>query len=359
MELQTRLVFIDTSAYEAKRFQFGHYGLARLEKMVVEKKIHLLITDVIRSEIEGHIRKFADEAVSELKKFQKAASFLRVAEKSTGGGIFAKVDAEGVLQEAMTKFRALMDNGITEHISVSIVDPTKIFNDYFSGVPPFHREAKKYEFPDAFSLAAVDKVAQDRFHMVYIVSADGDMKAVADRYPNFIHLEKLDQLLDLVNRNDQELVGLPDFADSVLKQVIETVHDKAREILLEGEFIPYSSGDSDYDVNEIDISGLKITEVQLIDVNSDEATYDVEFDVELLVTYDFIDYSGVNWDREDRVMYGMQEKSYSFKHHERYAGTVKIGFFEGIRSNAEVLDVTFDDSVFDLNLDDAEYVEKP
>lgn len=38
MELQTRLVFIDTSAYQAKRFQFGHYDLAHLERMVAEKK---------------------------------------------------------------------------------------------------------------------------------------------------------------------------------------------------------------------------------------------------------------------------------------------------------------------------------
>lgn len=56
MQLQTRLVFIDTSAYQAKRFQFGHYDLARLETMVTEGKIHLLITDVICSEIEAYIR---------------------------------------------------------------------------------------------------------------------------------------------------------------------------------------------------------------------------------------------------------------------------------------------------------------
>ncbi|MDM3138814.1 hypothetical protein [Citrobacter sp. Cf120] len=38
MELQTRLVFIDTSAYQAKRFQFGHYDLAHLEKWWQKKK---------------------------------------------------------------------------------------------------------------------------------------------------------------------------------------------------------------------------------------------------------------------------------------------------------------------------------
>ncbi|EOC1568729.1 DUF4935 domain-containing protein [Cronobacter dublinensis] len=359
MELQTRLVFIDTSAYQAKHFQFGHYDLARLETMVSEEKIHLQVTDVTLSEIEDHIRKFADDAVSKLKKFQKAASFLRIAEEATGGGLFVNVNAEAVHKEAMTKFRALMDNGLTEHVLVSIVDPAQIFRDYFSAAPPFHRDAKKSEFPDAFSLAAVDKVARDRHHMVYIVSADGDMKAVADRNPNFIHLEKLEQLLDLVNRNDEELAGLPGFADSVLQQLMVTVQDKARGILENSEFIPYSSSDSDHDVSDIDILGIEISELQLIDVDTDEATYDVVFNVDLLVTYKSVDYSGVNWDREDRVMYGIQESSDTFRHHEQYAGTVKIGFFEGLKSNAEVLEVAFEAAIFDLDLDEAEYVEEP
>lgn len=38
MELQTRLVFIDTSAYEIKKLQFGHFVLGRLQQLVEEKK---------------------------------------------------------------------------------------------------------------------------------------------------------------------------------------------------------------------------------------------------------------------------------------------------------------------------------
>ncbi|MFW5407090.1 PIN domain-containing protein [Pectobacterium brasiliense] len=359
MELQTRLVFLDTSAYQAKNFQFGFYDLARLEQMVAEEKIHLLVTDVIRSEIEAHIRKFADDTVSQLKKFQKAAAFLRVAEESTGGGLFVSVNAEAVFEEAMTKFRALMDNGLTEQVPVSIIEPAQIFRDYFSASPPFHREAKKSEFPDAFSLAAVDKVARERNHMVYIVSADGDMKAVADRNPNFIHLEKLGQLLDLVNRNDEELAALSGFADNVLQMLMATVLDNAQEILEEGEYIPSSSGNIDHDISDIEILDIDFAELQLIDLDTDGATYEVVFNVSLLATYDSVDYSKINWDREDRVMYGVQESSNTFRHHEQYAGTVEIGFFEGLKANAEVLEVKFEDSVFDLDLDEAEYVDTP
>lgn len=357
MELQTRLVFIDTSAYQAKHFQFGLYDLARLEQLVTEEKIHLLVTDVTRAEIEAHIRKFADESVRQLRKFQKTAAFLRIAEEATGGGLFISVQADAVFVEAMTRFRMLMENGLTEHVPVSIVEPAQIFRDYFSSAPPFHRDAKKSEFPDAFSLAAVDKVARDRNHLVYIISADGDMKAVADGHPRFIHLEKLGQLLDLVNRNDEDLAGLPGFADDVLQTLMTTVLENAREKLEDAEFIPSSSGDIDYEVSNIEITGIDCTELQLIDVDTDGATYDVVFKVCLQVTYDSVDATGINWDREDQVMYGLQESSDTFRHTELYPGTVVIGFAEGLKVNAELLAVTFEDSVFDLDLDEAEYVD--
>ncbi len=34
MDLQTRLIFIDTSAYEVKKLQFGHFALLRLQELV-------------------------------------------------------------------------------------------------------------------------------------------------------------------------------------------------------------------------------------------------------------------------------------------------------------------------------------
>ncbi|HHI2442748.1 TPA: hypothetical protein ACP41B_001034 [Enterobacter cloacae] len=92
-------------------------------------------------------------------------------------------------------------------------------------------------------------------------------------------------------------------------------------------------------------------------MDTDGATYDVVFKVCLQVTYDSVDATGINWDREDQVMYGLQESSDTFRHTELYPGTVVIGFAEGLKVNAELLAVTFEDSVFDLDLDEAEYVD--
>ena len=283
MELQTRLVFIDTSAYETKKLQFGHFVLGRLQVLVEEEKIHLLITDIVRSEIELHLKKYAEAAVREHKNFRKNGSFLCLADEVTGGGLFPEITSDAVLNAAIRKFCALVDNGLTEIVSVAAVNPKQIFDDYFSGAAPFHREAKKSEFPDAFSLAAVDAVARSRHHKLYVVSDDGDMAAVAEANDNFIHLKSIDALLDLVNRNDEELAELSTFADSVLEQLQGDVIRMAWEQLYDAEFMPISSDEYDPVIYETQISSISISEVQLIDVNKDDATYEVTFKVDLWI----------------------------------------------------------------------------
>ncbi|PWK94622.1 hypothetical protein C7431_110118 [Pantoea allii] len=357
MELQTRLVFIDTSAYETKKLQFGHFALARLQQFVEEQKIHLLITDVIRAEIEAHLKKYADAAVREHKNFRKSGSFLCIADAVTGGGLFPDITSEALLRVAMEKFRALVDNGLTENVSVASVNPKHIFDAYFSRAAPFHREAKKSEFPDAFSLAAVDAVARSRQHKVYIVSSDGDMAAVAAANDNFVHLQSIDVLLDLVNRNDEELAELSTFADGILEQLKEDVIGTAREHLNNAEFKPVGSSEYDPEIYETEILSVCIDDIQLIDVSKDEAAYDITFRVNVMATYEYEDHSGAVWDREDRVYYGVDLSSDTYSHQERYTATLEIGFMDGLRTNAEILRLLFDESIFCLDLDSAEHMD--
>lgn len=71
MELITRLVYIDTSAYERKHFQFGLYILEKLQSFASDSKVHVLVTDITRKEIEAHIQKKVEGALKELENFQK------------------------------------------------------------------------------------------------------------------------------------------------------------------------------------------------------------------------------------------------------------------------------------------------
>lgn len=355
MELQSRLVFIDTSAYEQKKFQFGFYELNKLEVMVTEKKIHLLITDVVRAEVESHMKKHAQNAVKALKKFHKEGSFLRAAEEATGGGLFENIEADAVLNEVGGRFRSLIDNGFIEEISVAMVNPRQIFDSYFSSAPPFHREAKKSEFPDAFSLAAVDAFARERCSKVYIVSGDGDMKDVAAINDNFIHLESIDKLLDLVNRNDEKLAQLSVLADNFLSELTDSVVASAQEALKHAEYTACSDEGRDPEIEGVTVQNVAICDIKLTDVNENGASYEVTFSVFLQADYIFTNFSRANWDREDGVYYGIDESFVTCFHREHYEATLQISFPDAINDNAKIVQLIFDDDSFELDLDSAEY----
>ncbi|NAR52392.1 PIN domain-containing protein [Acinetobacter haemolyticus] len=69
MELETRLVFIDTCAYQNKNFQFGDHTLLKLQNLLEEDKIQLLITDITKKEIEAHLLKMSATAIKKLKDY--------------------------------------------------------------------------------------------------------------------------------------------------------------------------------------------------------------------------------------------------------------------------------------------------
>ncbi|WP_159106463.1 PIN domain-containing protein, partial [Escherichia coli] len=120
MELQTRLVFIDTSAFEKKNYQFGQHALGRLQELIEDEKIHLLITDVTRKEIDSHLKHKSEEAASMIKKMQRDAMFLRNTPDLDCHGIFTKIKGDDIYAVISEKFDDFVENGYVETIDVDL-----------------------------------------------------------------------------------------------------------------------------------------------------------------------------------------------------------------------------------------------
>ncbi len=61
-ELQSRLVFIDTSAFENKNFQFSSHKLDQLCGYLEERKLHLLTTEITILEVKRHLNEKAKKS---------------------------------------------------------------------------------------------------------------------------------------------------------------------------------------------------------------------------------------------------------------------------------------------------------
>lgn len=356
MELQTRLVFIDTSVYENKNYQFGQYALGRLQELVEEEKIHLLITDVTRNEIDSHLRKKSKESASKIKKIQSEAMFLRNTPDLDCHGIFTNVKDVDIYDVISGKFDDFVQNGYVETVDVSTVNPKIVFNAYFNSLPPFDKESKKHEFPDAFALEAIKKVSLERGHSAYIVSSDGDMKSFCEQEDNFIYLEKLDDLIDLIVRSDKAFKEPAKFADEVFEQLLEQIKADALQALEDGEFNYEDADPFDEIINSIAINSVNVEKKNLQNVDAEWAEYEVEFEVVVTANYRVSDYDRSPWDPEDKQYVFVLSNESTVKHKETYTAHLTLAYDDGLKAKAYIEELYFQDTYFELTDNDSEII---
>ncbi|HFG6863553.1 PIN domain-containing protein [Acinetobacter baumannii] len=359
MELETRLVFIDTCAYQNKNFQFGDHILQKLQNLLEEDKIQLLITDITKKEIEEHLLKKSALAIKKLKDYIHAdGKILRGTPELSIHSIFDSITKHDVFNNLNSKFNQFLESPRVENISIKNVNPEVIFNKYFANEPPFISESKKHEFPDAFVLEAVKDVAKSRLLKVYIISTDDDMKAYAEKDENCIHLSSIDELVDLVLRNDDELLEPVSFADSVFSSLEEEIIQRAKGTLEESQFEAEFEGYEylDEEVYDLEIDKIVLANKTLIEVTEESAEYEVEFEVELTATYILPDYDSSPWDPEDKVYVFLRKNEITKNHKQKYSANIEISYSEGIKAHAEIFHFQFQDSVFILNEKNSEII---
>ncbi|MCL1147985.1 PIN domain-containing protein [Shewanella marinintestina] len=329
-ELVTRLVFVDTSAYEKKNYQFGQHALGRLQELVEDEKIHLLITDVTKQEIEAHLYKNASDAANKVKKLTKEAMFLRNTPDLDCHGIFSDVSSDEIYKVVHNKFIALIENGLVDLISIDTVDPKIVFDAYFKAKPPFEKESKKHEFPDAFALEAIKNISLERQNSVYIVSCDGDMLSFAEKEDKFIPLESVDELIDLVVRHDETLAEPTRFADEIFEGLAAQVIEQVTDYLRDSEFTYENSDPFEDIISSVEIDSVSIAKSNLQEVSNEHAEYEVEFDVTVTAHYSVPDYDRSPWDPEDKQYVFILRNESIVQHKETYSAYISISYEDGV-----------------------------
>ena len=374
MELKSRIIFIDTSIYKQKNYQFGQYSLATLQKLVAKGNLTLLITDITINEIKSGCKQLAEEITSELKKVQKKTTFLRGVPQLCYNDFFKNLESDNLDIYAIleNKFNDLINNENCEKILANTANIDEVFNRYFNKQPPFGKNKKKNEFPDAFILEAIKNSQYGKYlGPVYIVSADKDMQAYTAEFTDkLIYIDKIDNIIDAVIRNDKNISKNLEFVDAIFKLLEDKMKNTVEEYLKEGDFesiaLPrnFKPGDdvdynsfiefnfSDFDNDcQVDIKKIAIYHKNLIDLDfeNDSARYEVVFDCLFEMYYSEPDYGRSPWDPEDKTYVFTLENQTIRLHHEKYSAYIDISYYDKLQNNAEIENITFADSTFYLH----------
>lgn len=353
-ELRSRLVFIDTCCFISKHFNFGINSLGRTETYIDEGKIHLLMPDITKSEIENKIKKTSEEAHSQLKKlFTKDDSIkiLTVADGLAYSGKPQIPSAEEIYNKIHGKFSEFIGYPNVEIVSTETVNPKIIFDNYFNSLPPFDKESKKFEFPDAFVLEAINNISQSRQQDLYVISSDPDLISYTELHENLIHLKNINNLNSLIIHNDEELKAPAQFADKVFNFLETEITKEALNHFEHAEYIASDISDGIFEdvISLVTVHSVEISGKNILNVTDTNAEFEVIFRVTLTIDFSVPDHENAIYDRESGRIYNLHYEKFSEDYVKEFSAFIEFDYEDKLKNHAEITKFEFEDDIFDVN----------
>lgn len=356
MEFETRFVFVDTSMYQQKNFQFHLYALGRFKELCEEESLYLLMNKVVESEVKKHLIQKAHEAANHIKEFKSTIKILRNLPELPHHGIFEELPKSNVESMLLEKFDNFIEYAVHEYVDLDLASTSKIVDSYFNFKPPFS-QSKPNEFPDAIMLEALLSWSKSKSNKVYVLSTDGDMKNFCASHPNQLeYIDDLDSFINMVVTNEDKLSDITSFSKSQLDLEMDNVIEMLDEQI---NSIEYSTlgYDIDDEVNNTEAFDLKIKDVNIIkaDKNYSEFSLSISFTVD--AWHNLTDYDRSIWDSEDKVYMFTAQTSRKVRHQVFCKAYVWLNHEDGLPANVDIQDAYIEDSYLELDPDDGEIIK--
>ncbi|GFM68999.1 hypothetical protein PSCICJ_51170 [Pseudomonas cichorii] len=296
MQLQSRVVFLDTNVYIAKNYQFLTHSLGAIKKLRDAEEILLIVPDVTDMEVRSHIRSESSETAAVLKKVKKDAMLIRNLPNIPAYGIFTDIHANDIEQQLINNWEEFLGGTGIERLTVDCVVPSRVFKRYFSVAPPFASGAKEKEFADAFVLERLADFALERSHLIHVISTDKDLAKYCAEDPRLVFGESVDAFIDAVNISVS--VEPSAFAAEALNKVSADIMQSVESLLPDVDYEILSS-DWNAELEEVSITNISFVRANLVFVEDKQCLYEIEYSA-TIKTIEFVkDYDRSPFDHED------------------------------------------------------------
>ena len=295
----SKFFFLDTQVFDSYQYNFDSALLKKLSSVCVEQNVSLVMPEVIRREIEKHVKEKASKAGKDIVAIRREHPFLRnIAVAVNRLDQLEKLKFDEVLLEQLGDFLASCS---CLELDCGYVNVAELVDDYFEGAAPFGTGKKRKEFPDAIAAKSILGWAASKGVTVSIISNDNDWKRFCELHVEVTFHASLAKFL--ATFPDPDLSA--NLRDSIEKNSLEISKAVSDDFELLG-FYPTSVEhipDVVDDISEVDSS---IEEVFIVSAEGDKATAEVLFEVTFDAEVTFEDASTGIWDSEEKEMVGME-----------------------------------------------------
>lgn len=266
--MQTPHVFIDTCIFMGQNYDYDSTAFRQLISMAEEEKLFIYLSRVTVNEVEFHIAEDALKAKQAFDGFRVKPD-VRILKNIEGAplfGVFGGFDDSQAKEILINQFRAFLQRAKVQVLEVKDVSVDEVFERYFARIPPFG-EKKKHEFPDAFSLAAIELWCKESTGKMFVISSDPDWQEACSLNPSLRSVESLSEFLDLLSTGER----LAELANKLFEQDKELILQKIKEGIdpLNLTYEPYGELQSSF------VDSARIVKHYLIEVDEAKAIFDV------------------------------------------------------------------------------------
>ncbi len=205
-ELRTRLaagninvLTIDTCIFDEKKLQLNSGTLQALTRLS-DRGFRFMLSDTVAIEVVNHLRDAVFQALKSANNGVDLALRAFEAKEPTRDEILDTITkGRTPEQAAQEQFDNYIKDANCEILNDrELVDTATLFEDYFSGQPPFGTGKKKNEFPDALALKALERTAMDHSLGILVVSKDGDWSKFCSSSERLYLVRDIERALALV-----------------------------------------------------------------------------------------------------------------------------------------------------------------
>jgi hypothetical protein len=258
---------MDTTVFDQNSHNYASTAFKKLAELVKENKVKIYLTTITTREVESHIKEEVESAQSSILNTFTKHRFLKHSEHPSVSVVFEGMDVEEVTYGLWEQFRNWMSEMAVELITIEDLPVEEIFDNYFDRKPPFS-EKKKTEFPDAFTLAALEKWCEAHKAKMYVISADNDMSSACELSQSLRCVKSLSALLELLTEGENLAIYANELFEAHKDLVINRLKQDVNMYMYwpfeQNEHLVYSYMES-----------ISFPEKYLIEVEEEKAVFDV------------------------------------------------------------------------------------
>ena len=315
------MVFVDTNIFISCKYNLNGNGyFSILKKFIKDGKIKLHIDNIVRQEVEKHIKSDIDNAWGKYKNAYKEipTNLLEISE-------IKWPSKEDLQEKAVSVFQAFLEEVNVQYLDNKKVDLESILKDYFECNPPFEKNIqKKYEFPDAIIISKI-KQNFDGIKPLYIISQDeGFRKSFSEE--EIYTFVGMNELFDLINKTEEkkdniyQKISLNIERPVVHEQIVSEIEEKilSEDIEIDGLDYDRKGLVEGYEYDEINISNVDNIEFKLVsvdDINDNSVALTILCYADIEAICSFTDYENSAWDGEEKRYRFLSKEELEENHH--------------------------------------------